>query len=197
LKKGKYKMPFSYHTKVGERFGSRVITGFATERDTDGHLRCEWTCDCGNEGVTGLKMFRHTDKCPQCRNRNQKGRPTHGQAGGTSRDCNVGRTHLYQCWANMRQRTNPRSAGPRNRKWYADKGIVVCPEWRTFEGFCDWALAYGYHEGLSLDRIFNNGDYEPSNCEWVTRSENSRRSVEDKWRNHRDIPIGAVLGFGS
>jgi hypothetical protein len=173
-------MPTCYHTKIGERFGTRVITGFLRERDSDGHIRCVWKCDCGAEGTAGLKSLRHTANCTRCRNQYQKGRPTHGEAGGTSADCNAGRTHLYQVWANMKQRTNPHSAGKRNRKWYGDRGITVCDEWKSFEGFRSWAKAHGYREGLSLDRIQAKGNYKPSNCQWLTRLEHSRKTLREQ-----------------
>lgn len=58
---------------------------------------------------------------------------------------------------------------------YGGRGITVCDEWRNdFQAFYDWAMASGYNEGLTIDRINVNGNYEPSNCRWVTQSENSR-----------------------
>ncbi len=62
----------------------------------------------------------------------------------------------------------------RNKRW-AGRGISVCAEWQTYEGFRDWANANGYANGLTIDRIDNTGNYEPVNCEWVSRAENSRR----------------------
>jgi hypothetical protein len=181
-------MPFSYHTKVGDRFGSRVITGFLRERDTDGHLRCAWKCDCGTKGTAGLKAFRHTRQCEKCRNRNQPGgTPTHGHAG-------TNRTKLYDAWANMMQRTNPTSGGERNRRWYSDRGITVCPEWRKFEAFRDWAVTNGWEKGLSLERRYSCRNYEPRNCEWITRRENSRRAVQDEWRRYDTTPIEVMWG---
>jgi len=180
--------PGSYRTKVGDRFGSRVITGFLKTRDTDGHLRCRWKCDCGNKGTGGLKSLRHTLLCQRCKPFPASVRNT-SRHGHTKRGA---RTKLYDAWANMMQRTNPNTSSLRNRRWY--KGIKVCPEWQTFEGFRDWALANGYREGLSLDRIRTVRGYEPSNCEWVTRSENSRRAAEDEWRNHHHTPIEILWG---
>lgn len=184
-------MPFSYGTKVGDRFGSRVITGFLKERDTDGHLRCAWKCDCGNQGTGGLKGFRYTKQCEKCRDRNQSGgKPTHGHAGRANR------THLYDTWANMLGRTNGNGAGAnsyRNKRYYKDKGITVCDAWRNFDAFRAWAEANGYEPGLSIDRIYTCRNYEPSNCEWITRKENTRRAFE-KWRNHESTPIEMLWG---
>lgn len=79
---------------------------------------------------------------------------------------------LYEVWLTMKNRCeNP------NRPKYKDygaRGIVVCEEWHNAENFCKWALENGYEEGLQIDRIDNEGNYEPSNCRWVTPKDNSR-----------------------
>lgn len=62
---------------------------------------------------------------------------------------------------------------------YYNKGITICDEWLNDKmSFVNWALQNGYSIGLSIDRIDSNGNYEPSNCQWLTRSENSRRASQ-------------------
>ena len=59
-------------------------------------------------------------------------------------------------------------------KYYGDHGITVSDEWKNdFQAFYDWAMENGYQDNLTLDRIDANGNYEPSNCRWVSMKEQS------------------------
>lgn len=79
----------------------------------------------------------------------------------------------------MKQRcTNPNKI---NYARYGGRGIKVCSEWmESFEAFYEWATTHGYKDDLSLDRINNDGNYEPGNCRWATPKEQAanRRSAE-------------------
>jgi len=72
-----------------------------------------------------------------------------------------------------------------HNKWYKDRGIKVCKEWRNdFWAFFDWC-SKTYEDGKTLDRIDNNGNYCPENCKWSSQKEqmqNSRRRTKDKLR---------------
>ena len=69
----------------------------------------------------------------------------------------------------MQRCYNPKAA---NYDIYGGRGITVCEEWHDVLAFEKWAINSGYKKGLSIDRIDSNGNYEPSNCRWVTHKEN-------------------------
>lgn len=90
--------------------------------------------------------------------------------------------HLEAIWKGMIYRCYNIDPCKEQAKWYRNKGIRICDEWLNYEAFKKWAMSHGYEIGLSIDRIDSNGNYEPSNCEWVTRSENSRRAALSPYR---------------
>jgi hypothetical protein len=93
---------------------------------------------------------------------------THGMKG----------TKIYNIWRGMRDRTR-RKSHP-HYKNYGGRGIKVCKEWESFETFYTWAISHGYKEGLSIDRLDNDGDYCPENCKFSTREE----QANNKRNNH-------------
>lgn len=79
-------------------------------------------------------------------------------------------TRLYRIWYDMRRRCSYEKSI--NWHLYGGRGIKVCDEWESdFESFRNWAIENGYSESLTLDRINNDGNYEPSNCRWATADE--------------------------
>lgn len=85
---------------------------------------------------------------------------------------------LYYTWQAMIQRCS----NPNHPKWmrYGGRGISVCDEWKKdFFSFLKWCKANGYKHGLTIDRINNDGNYEPSNCRWTTYlvQENNKSKV--------------------
>lgn len=84
---------------------------------------------------------------------------------------------VYIAWINMIRRCEVETCS--EYKHYGARGITVCPEWKnSFVTFFEWSLRNGWEEGLSIDRIDVNGNYEPSNCRWTTMlvQQNNRRN---------------------
>ncbi len=80
-----------------------------------------------------------------------------------------------------------RCHNPNNKRWhrYGGRGITICADWDNYPAFESWAMSNGYADGLSIDRVYINGNYEPANCEWVSSSENTRRGHE--WRRRAKV----------
>ena len=79
---------------------------------------------------------------------------------------------LYVVWNSKRERCyNSRYYNYIN---YGGRGIKISPAWKEYQDFKVWAISSGYKKGLHIDRINNDGNYEPENCRWVTCKENSR-----------------------
>lgn len=93
----------------------------------------------------------------------------------------ISQTRLYKIWHGIHRRCYE----PKHKAYhdYGGRGITVCPEWymdnlQGFYNFREWAIQSGYQEDLTIDRIDPNGNYEPSNCRWI--------SIKKQQRNRRD-----------
>ena len=73
----------------------------------------------------------------------------------------------YSSYRGMMDRCYRKKAS--NYKFYGARGIKVCEEWHDIQEFEKWVENSGYQEGLTLDRINPNGNYEPNNCRWTNR----------------------------
>lgn len=111
----------------------------------------------------------------------------------------MSKTRLYRCWADMKTRCNCKTNRFYHR--YGGRGIKVCEEWATFEPFKDWALNNGYSDELTIDRIDNDGDYCPGNCQWSTQKEQAanKKHPTNKY-GHKGIRVakhanGKIYGY--
>ena len=141
----------------------------------DGSSKWLCQCDCGNKVVVlgGHLRSGHTKSCGCLQKeicKAIKHKPKHGMA----------KTKIYKTWNGIKNRTNPNNKNKFSYyKNYSGRNIKICKEWEEdFINFYNWAMANGYKEGLTIDRINNDGNYEPSNCRWVAmkKQQNNKRN---------------------
>lgn len=160
---------------VGKTFGRLFVKEYAGQGVGRISLyKCK--CSCGNELVVRSDRLKtgHTQSCG-CLHQQIRSKllTTHG----------LSRSKLYREWRNIINRTSyPNHESYPN---YGGRGVTICAEWLDFQNFYDWAYANGYDENAprgkcTLDRIDVNGNYEPSNCRWVTtkiQNNNKRNNI--------------------
>ena len=140
-----------------------------------GRWNCLAACrDCGAQrrrDVSQLKVGRG-QRCRSCSHK------THGAWGH----------FLFPTWASMLHRCEY----PADKRWmrYGGRGIRVCAEWHEPKAFFAWAAASGHKPGLTIDRIDNDGNYEPGNCRWVSwevQARNKSRLIATNTSGYRGI----------
>jgi len=153
----------------GQRFGMLTVI-----QETEPLKKCRrflCKCDCGDVKPHKLIFLTsgQSKSCGCLRKKTFVARNTfHGKS----------RTKLNAVYQAMKQRCeNPNNV---NYKHYGGRGIKVCDEWlNSLMAFYNWAIENGYKEGLSIDRINVDGNYEPSNCQWVSMKKQSRNKRDN------------------
>lgn len=166
---------------TGRKFGRLFVIGQAENSINRRGARWLCKCDCGNEIIARGDMLNSGDvKSCGCLSRDiNMVRPhhiTHGATRGGQWE------RLYVIWQDMKARCEKRYST--SYKNYGARGISVCEDWHNFESFRSWAMNNGYTDELTIDRIDNDGDYEPSNCKWSTYKEQAVNKRRGSSRNH-------------
>lgn len=162
---------------TGQRFGRLVVIS-KTDQRICRHVVWKCICDCGNECFVPSNSLRLGKKrscgCLEIESRGI-GRITH----------HMSDQKIYKNWQGMRKRCL--KTYHKNYKDYGGRGIKVCEEWNeSFQAFFDYVsqLPHFGEEGYSLDRINNDGNYEPGNVRWATHKEQSnnrrKRNVQSE-----------------
>lgn len=168
----------------GQRFGKLLVI------EEDGRIgsNVAWICKCDCGNVTRVRanslLTGNTTSCG-C-----------GRIEAITKH-NMTNTKLFNVWRTMKERCNNKSY--RQYKDYGGRGISLCDEWEEFKPFMEWSLENGYKEGLSIDRIDNDGNYCPENCRWTTvrvqsRNRRANRILEYGGEKHCVAEWSEILG---
>lgn len=152
---------------VGCIFGE--LTVLSRVADCGNVVKWKCQCTCGNiKDVDGANLRYGKTKSCGCR----QGLTKH----------NMSRTAIYKAWHGMLQRCQNKSHSA--YQYYGGRGITVCDQWKTFDGF--YADMGDRPPKMTLDRIDNDGPYSPENCRWVSHADNCSHTR----KTHRCIVDG-------
>ena len=144
----------------GQKFGKYLVEGDYYKEGHNTYWLC--LCECGiKKYVSSYSLRKGTSKSCGC-----------------SRKNDMRKHFLFELWRGIVKRcNNPKSI---NYKYYGGRGITICNRWLDFKLFLDDMFST-WEDGLSIDRIDVNGNYEPQNCKWAT--------LKSQQRNRRDSII--------
>lgn len=156
---------------AGQKYGRWTIVELLGKNEKN-ELLIKCICDCGNERTLKLINIKYgSSKSCGCLSKE-----VHSKHG-------LKKHPLFMVWCSMRQRCSYEKYPGFHR--YGVRGIRVCEEWNNdFKTFHDWAIANGWEVGLSIDRIDNDGNYEPSNCRWATMLTQARNTSKNVMVEH-------------
>lgn len=169
---------------TNKKFGRLTVIKVDEERS---NKRTYWICECECGELKSVRSDSLTTKNPKssirscgCLKKEQNkinltANHSHKMSG----------TRLYETWSGMKDRClNENSRGYLR---YGGRGINICQEWLDdFVPFRDWALSNGYSDDLTIDRIDNDGNYEPNNCRWVNdkqQANNRSSNINVEYQN--------------
>jgi len=165
-----------YRDLTGQKFGR--LTVIAKSKTENGRSAWLCNCDCGRQSkVQSFDLINGKTKSCGC----LQGKRSHG----LSRGDNGKHMPLYKVWVQMRQRCL--NANNVNFKNYGGRGIKIYKEWESYKNFYDWAITSGYEKGLTIERINNDGNYDPANCTWIPQSKQP-----DNLRSNRYITFNGA-----
>lgn len=149
---------------TGKRFGKLTAIKFEQEINSKRTYKY-WICKCvcGKElEILDSRLRNGTYQTCSC-SRSENPINNHG----------LKHTKIYSVWSMIKQRCS--NSNCKDYKHYGQRGIKICSEWETsVQNFYNWSISNGYKEGLSIDRIDVNGNYEPSNCRWIPLKEQAK-----------------------
>jgi len=149
---------------IGSNFGRWVVIGPSVIKNMSIHWWCK--CECGSETyVSQSNLFKGASRSCGCLKRELSTIRATKHGHNTKKQ-----TAEYRCWHHMIFRCDSPKDASYHR--YGGRGITVCKEWYDFRNFLK-DMGLKPFSKAELDRIDNDGNYEPGNCRWATRSQNT------------------------
>ncbi len=162
----------------GSCFWRWTVLEMTSEKAGDGCVKYACRCQCGAvRNIKSSKLRAGESKSCGCYSRDMTSQ--RNKVHGLSRGPDKKKTSEYTSWDSMKARCN----NPKHRayKYYGGRGIVICKRWKDYENFYK-DMGSKPTPKHQIDRIDNDGNYDPSNCRWVTRLENMQnRSTSRTW----------------
>lgn len=159
-------------TLIGMKFGKLTVLEEGPQKGRRRTYLC--LCECGNYTRPILGQSLKSGATKGCGCLMGYNRTTHGLC----------HTRIYSIWRGMKSRCYTKT----NKSYhlYGGRGITVCAEWRgNAKAFYDWAMANGYTDELTIDRINPDGNYEPANCRWATWEEQNDSTRKKKRKGEK------------
>lgn len=181
---------------IGKTFGRLTVIEYAGAKKQKGSVRRLWTCkcSCGNKVVVDTKNLT-TGNTRSC---GCLAKEVHSQK-RINESVRGKHEALRAIWKSMKSRCCNQNNPEYHR--YGGRGITICDNWlKTSKKFTEWGLNNGYEIGLSIDRIDTNGNYEPNNCQFITRSENvlkEKKTMTIAGVTLRYAELSEIIGFKS
>lgn len=162
---------------TGQKFGRLTVVRFDHKENGRKYYLCQ--CDCGNFKIVSNHSLKsgNTKSCGCLHKeiliqRNKDNRIHHPE---NERLLRIWRAILHRCYKETDEHYD----------YYGGRGIKVCDDWHNFETFQEWALANGYADNLTIDRLDGNKDYCPNNCSWATMTVQNNHKSDTKWLTYK------------
>ena len=159
---------------IGKKFGKLTVIRQIENKTSRSGARYECLCECGNlHEVSSNSLIQGHVKSCGCLFANRRKKKDNMTNEEFSKE------RLHGIWTGIKARCYNKNR--KDYKYFGAKGIILCSTWKSnFNEFYTWSLSHGYKDNLTIDRINVYGNYEPSNCRWITISEqqlNRRKST--------------------